>query len=464
MKQTDKKEKIAADLLLDTMLSAVDERIIIVDQEGYVERLSKAYAEFLGVKPENVIGMHVSQVVENTRMDLITKTGIPEIGDFQQIKGEKMIASRIPIFKDGKIVGAFGRVLFRNAEDLHTLYDKMNSMEQELDMYKKNFGKINTARYDVDDIIGSCELMRDLKEAVGKVARTNSNVLILGESGTGKELFAHSIHKASMRKNAPFICVNCGTIPRDLIESELFGYEEGSFTGAKKGGKTGLFQAAHKGTIFLDEIGDLPLSMQVKLLRVLQDKEIQRIGSNGREQVDVRIVAATNRSLYKMVQDSTFRSDLYYRLNVVTLHIPALRERKEDIPLLAKTLLKNFAKREELAVEGISKGAMEYLMRYDWPGNVRELENVLERAINFLEDGETVKVEHLSPRITGMKAGIPGKTLKETINAAERLAIVGALMRCGNSKTKTAKELGISRTTLYEKMLRHEIGEEVDDR
>lgn len=459
MGQADRKEKIAADLLLDTMLSAEEERIIIVDKDGYVERLSTAYAEFLGVRPENVIGVHVSQVVENTRMDEVIKTGTPEIGAFQEIKGEKMIASRIPIFKDGQIAGAFGRVLFRNTGELRTLYDKMNSMEQELNLYKKTFGKINTARYDVGDIIGSCDLMRDLKETVRKVAKTNSNVLILGESGTGKELFAHSIHKSSMRKNAPFICVNCSAIPKELIESELFGYEEGSFTGAKRGGKTGLFQAAHKGTIFLDEIGDLPLSMQVKLLRVLQEKEIQRIGSNGREQVDVRIVAATNRSLYEMVQDSTFRSDLYYRLNVVTLHIPALRERKEDIPLLAKTLIQNFAKREQVVVEGISKGAMEYLMRYDWPGNVRELENVLERAINFLDDDRTIKVEHLSPRITGMEAGVRGKTLKETMRDSERLAIVGALMHCGNSKTKAARELGISRTTLYEKMLRHKIGE-----
>lgn len=459
MGQSGRREKIAADLLLDTMLSAVDERIVIVDKEGYIEALSKAYAEFLGVRPETVMGRHVSEVIENTRMDVVTKTGLPEIGEFQQVNGEKMIASRIPIFKDGEIVGAFGRVLFRNAKDLRTLYNKMNSIEQELDMYKKTFGKINTARYNVEDIAGSCELMRDLKETVRKVAKTNSNVLILGESGTGKELFAHSIHRASMRKNAPFICVNCGTIPAELIESELFGYEEGSFTGAKKGGKTGLFQAAHKGTIFLDEIGDLPLSMQVKLLRVLQDKEIQRIGSNVREQVDVRIVAATNKSLYKMVQGNTFRSDLYYRLNVVTLHIPALRDRKEDIPLLASVLVQKFAKRENVTVEGVSKGAMEYLMRYDWPGNVRELENVLERAINFLEGGRTIKVEHLPSRITGMEESVQGKTLKETMRDSERLAIVGALMRCGNSKTKAAKELGISRTTLYEKMMKYEIGD-----
>ncbi|WP_130861772.1 sigma-54 interaction domain-containing protein [Bacilliculturomica massiliensis] len=462
MKRSGRKEKIAADILLETMLSAVDELIVIVDKEGYIEALSKAYAEFLGVNQKTVVGRHVSEVIENTRMDIVTKTGIPETGEFQQIKGEKMIASRIPIYKDGEILGAFGRVLFRSMGDLRMLYEKMNSMELELSLYKKTFGKINTARYSVDDITGNCDLMRDLKETVKKVAKTNSSVLILGESGTGKELFAHAVHQASMRKSAPFICVNCGTIPSQLIESELFGYEEGSFTGAKKGGKTGLFQAAHGGTIFLDEIGDLPLDMQVKLLRVLQDKEIQKIGSNVREPVNVRVVAATNKSLYKMVQEDRFRSDLYYRLNVVTLHIPALRERKEDIPFLARIFIQKFARRENLTVEGVSKGAMEYLMRYDWPGNVRELENVLERAINFIGSDGKIKVEHLPSRITGLEADFRAKTLKETMEESERLAIVGALMRSGNSKTKAARELGISRTTLYEKMMKYEIGSGFD--
>lgn len=462
MEQSGRKEKIAADILLETMLSAVDERIVIVDKEGYIEALSKAYAEFLNVNEKMVIGHHVTEVIENTRMDIVTKTGLPETGELQQVNGEKMIASRIPIYKDGEVIGAFGRVLFRNMGDLKILYEKMNSMELELSLYKKTFGKINTARYTVEDIAGSCEIMQDLKETVKKVAKTNSSVLILGESGTGKELFAHAIHQASMRKNMPFICVNCGTIPEQLIESELFGYEEGAFTGAKKGGKTGLFQAAHKGTIFLDEIGDLPLDMQVKLLRVLQDKEIQKIGSHVREPVNVRIVAATNKSLYKMVQEDKFRSDLYYRLNVVTLHIPALRERKADIPLLVKTLIQKFSQRENFVVEGVSKGAMEYLMRYDWPGNVRELENVLERAINFIGSDGKIKVEHLPSRLTGQEQSGQVKTLKETLEDAERLTIVSALMRSGNSRTKAAKELGISRTTLYEKMMKYEIGGESD--
>ena len=455
MEKSGKFQKIDAETLLDTMLSAIDERFIVVNKEGYIEALSKAYAEFLGVELQTVMGRHVSEVIENTRMDIVTKTGVAETGVFQEINGEKMIATRIPIYKNGEVIGAFGRVLFRNVKDLEVLYDKLSTIEMELNLYKKTFGKINTAKYQVDDIIGNCDIMRNLKESVRRVAKTNSSVLILGESGTGKELFAHSIHSASMRKKAPFICVNCGTIPEQLIESELFGYEEGAFTGAKKGGKMGLFQAAHGGTIFLDEIGDLPMAMQVKLLRVLQDKEIQKVGSNVREPINVRVVAATNKSLDEMIKAGQFRADLYYRLNVVTLNIPALRERKEDLPLLIKSLLAKISQKESMGVIEVSRTAMEYLINYDWPGNVRELENVLERAINFVGPDKKIEIKHLPSRVTGMEQVGAVLTMKEIVEHAEQEAIKNALMQCRYRKTKAAQQLGISRTTLYEKMIKY---------
>lgn len=455
MEKSGKFQKIDAETLLDTMLSAIDERFIVVNKEGYIEALSKAYAEFLGVELQNVMGRHVSEVIENTRMDIVTKTGVAETGVFQEINGEKMIATRIPIYKNGEVIGAFGRVLFRNVKDLEVLYDKLSTIEMELNLYRKTFGKINTAKYQVDDIIGNCDIMLNLKESVRRVAKTNSSVLILGESGTGKELFAHSIHSASMRKKAPFICVNCGTIPEQLIESELFGYEEGAFTGAKKGGKMGLFQAAHGGTIFLDEIGDLPMAMQVKLLRVLQDKEIQKVGSNVREPINVRVVAATNKSLDEMIKAGQFRADLYYRLNVVTLNIPALRERKEDLPLLIKSLLAKISQKESMGVIEVSRTAMEYLINYDWPGNVRELENVLERAINFVGPDKKIEIKHLPSRVTGMEQVGAVLTMKEIVEHAEQEAIKNALMQCRYRKTKAAQQLGISRTTLYEKMIKY---------
>lgn len=459
MEPKGRKPKIAANILWETMLSATDELLVVVDKEGYIEVISKAYAEFLGIDPKTAAGRHVRDVIENTRMDIVIQTGKAELSEFQEIKGHRMIASRIPIVKDGETVGALGRVLFRNAEDLRALYERMRAMERELNSYKKAYGKINAARYNINDIVGNCAVMTGLKEAAKRVAKTNSSVLILGESGTGKELFAHSIHQASPRKNAPFITVNCGTLPEDLIESELFGYEGGSFTGAKREGKQGMFQAAEGGTIFLDEIGDLPLPMQVKLLRVLQEREIQRIGSNVREPVNVRVLAATNRDLYQMVREGKFRSDLYYRLNVVTLYIPALRERREDIPLLAKALVEKFAKREGVAVEGVTKAAMDCLTSYDWAGNVREMENALERAINFVGKDRWIQVEHLPVYITKARPETyqRGGDLKEVVAEAERQAIVDTLLQCRNSKSEAAKKLGVCRTTLYEKMLKYGI-------
>ena len=449
--------KIDEASLLETMLAAPDELIVVVNKNGYIENMSQAYGDFLGIQVQNAIGRHVTEVIENTRMDIVVKTGVPETGETQDIHGEKMIATRIPIRKNGMVIGAYGRVLVRNTRELHMLHDKLSSIEMELNMYKRTFEKINTAKYTVDDIIGDCSIMQDLKDSVRKVAKTNSNVLIMGESGTGKELFAHSIHAGSMRRKAPFVCVNGGSIPEQLIESELFGYEEGAFTGARKGGKIGLFPAAHGGTIFLDEIGELPLPMQVRLLRVLQDREIQRVGSNVREKVNVRVVAATNRNLYQMVKKGEFRSDLYYRLNVVTLHLPLLRERKEDLPLLIQMILSKISKKESLGAIEISREAMDHLLRYDWPGNVRELENVLERAINFTDAGEKIKAKNLPERITGSMVSQTVMPLKELMENTEKDAIKDALLRCRNCKAKAANELGISRTTLYEKMMKYEI-------
>lgn len=457
MEKRERFPKIDEASLLETMLAAPDELIVVVNKNGYIENMSQAYGDFLGIQVQNAIGRHVTEVIENTRMDIVVKTGVPETGETQDIHGEKMIATRIPIRKNGMVIGAYGRVLVRNTRELHMLHDKLSSIEMELNMYKRTFEKINTAKYTVDDIIGDCSIMQDLKDSVRKVAKTNSNVLIMGESGTGKELFAHSIHAGSMRRKAPFVCVNCGSIPEQLIESELFGYEEGAFTGARKGGKIGLFPAAHGGTIFLDEIGELPLPMQVRLLRVLQDREIQRVGSNVREKVNVRVVAATNRNLYQMVKKGEFRSDLYYRLNVVTLHLPLLRERKEDLPLLIRMILSKISKKENLGAIEISREAMDHLLRYDWPGNVRELENVLERAINFTDAGEKIKAKNLPEWITGSMVSQTVMPLKELMENTEKDAIKDALLRCRNCKAKAANELGISRTTLYEKMMKYEI-------
>lgn len=385
------------------------------------------------------------------------KTGISEIAEVHEIKGKKMIATRIPVFVRDKVVGAVGKVLFKDVEELHSLYTKINKIEKELNLYKDEFTKVNKASYALDSIISESSVMDDLKRFTERIANTNSNVLILGESGTGKELFAHAIHNNSKRINSPFIRVNCGSIPHDLIESELFGYEEGSFTGARKGGKIGKFKAANGGTIFLDEIGDLPMNMQVKLLRVLQDKVIEKIGSNTPEKVDVRIIAATNKDLEEMVEEKKFRLDLYYRLNVVSIKIPPLRERKDDIPVLARHLVEKIAEKEDITIDKISDSTLGYLKNYDWPGNVRELENILERAINFLENETSIKPKHLPRKITGIAGTKEIKTLKIALEELEKQTIIDCLIITGGNKTTAANMLDISRTSLYDKISKYEI-------
>jgi transcriptional regulator with PAS, ATPase and Fis domain len=251
--------------------------------------------------------------------------------------------------------------------------------------------------------------------------------------------------------------VNCGAIPYELLESELFGYEEGSFTGAKKGGKIGKFKAADGGTIFLDEIAELPMNMQAKLLRVLQDREIEKIGSTKSEKVDVRVIAATNKNLEEMVDRGAFRLDLYYRLNVVSIRIPSLRERKEDIPILSKHLVDKISKEQNVNVESVSSKAMEFLINYKWPGNVRELENILERAVNFLDGESKIMTNHLPPKVTGMSGVESVRSLKETMDQIEKEVLTNSLILAKGNKSEAAEALGISRTSLYEKLNKHNI-------
>lgn len=450
-------DEMESALLLKTIMETTNDAIVYVNKKGYIEMISKPYVDFLKVDREKVIGKHVTKVIENTRMDIVIKTGVSEIAEVQRINGNKMIAARIPVFIKGKVVGAVGKVLFRDIDELNSLYKKISKIEKELNLYKDEFKKVNKAKYSLSSIISMSKSMDELKELTKRAAKTNSNVLILGESGTGKELFAHAVHNISRRSNAPFIKVNCGSIPYELLESELFGYEEGSFTGAKKGGKIGKFKAADGGTIFLDEIGDLPMNMQVKLLRVLQDKEIEKIGSNTSEKIDVRVIAATNKDLEKMVSEGMFRLDLYYRLNVLTIKIPPLRERKDDIPILSKHLVQKISRRENIRVDKISDDTLEYLKRHNWPGNVRELENILERAINFLDKDIIIKPEHLPPKITGITKNKKVRSLKTTLEEIERQAIIDTLIFSNGNKTKAANILDISRTSLYEKIKKYDI-------
>lgn len=438
--------------VLNTILETVYDGILVVSKEGYITMISKTYEKFLGVDGQDVIGKHVTDVVENTRMHIVAKTGIAEIADVQKIKGNYMIASRIPIIKKGEVVGAVGKVLFRNVDDLNDLYKKISLMEQEIEEYKGELKKINRAKYTFANIIGVSKRISKTKDLAEKASHTDSNVLILGESGTGKELLAHAIHNESSRNFGPFIKVNCAAIPSELLESELFGYEEGAFTGAKKGGKIGKFELADGGTIFLDEIGDMPLFMQSKLLRVIQEREIERVGATGTKRISVRIIAATNKNLEEMVARGEYRQDLYYRLNVFTILAPTLRERPEDIALLSKYFLYNLNNKYHKNIKEISDKAMNHLIKYTWPGNVRELENVVERAMNLVDMSDVIDVEHLPQKIIGNQYVKSIKNLKDILAKAEKEAIIESIRVSNGNKTKAAGLLGIGRTTFYEKL------------
>ncbi|MFE4350000.1 sigma-54 interaction domain-containing protein [Peribacillus butanolivorans] len=440
------------EILFKDIIEFAYDGLVMVDTEGYVQMLSHAYADFLGVDQESSIGKHVTEIIENTRMHLVAKTGKQEVAELQKIKDNYIIATRSPILKQGKIVGAVGKILFKNVGQFTALSKRVNLLEIELKKYKGDFRERNKASYTFDHIMGKSPALLEVKVQARIAAKSDSNVLILGESGTGKELFAHSIHNESRRAMGVFVKVNCAAIPAELLESELFGYEEGSFTGAKKGGKAGKFEAADGGTIFLDEIGELPLHMQVKLLRVLQEKEIERVGSTGSVQIDVRVIAATNRNLEEMVSKGEFRLDLYYRLKVMQIHVPSLRKRLEDVEILVSYFVEKYQNLMKKRVQGMSDQALRLLRLYKWPGNIRELENIIERALNIVEEEEMIDSKHLPEEITGHKELVPIRTLAEVMEETERATIFSSLEMTSGNKSETAKRLGVSRTTLYEKM------------
>lgn len=439
---------------LATILEIAYDAIVVCDEGGVVTMVNGALCHFLGRKEEEILGRHVTEVLENTRLHLVARSGVPEIGQIQLMRGQQYIVSRLPIVKEGRVVGAVGKIMFRGLVELREVARRLGALETQVAYYKEELSKVGGTRYTLGSIITSNPRVEALKREAAQAARSQSTVLLLGASGTGKELFAHSIHAASQRRTGPFLKVNCAAVPENLLESEFFGYMEGAFTGARKGGKPGKFELADGGTIFLDEIGDMSTHLQAKLLRVLQDREFERVGATQTVRVDVRVIAASNRDLKGMVATGKFREDLYYRLNVVCLEIPPLRERKEDILPLAHFLLGRFNKVMGTKVGGVSPEALAVLQAYDWPGNVRELENVIERAMN-LDVADLIRPEHLPGYLVSRGRGAKGSDVipyRESVGRAECQAILDALAQTGGNKAKAARLLGLSRSRLYEKL------------
>ncbi|MEN1936977.1 sigma 54-interacting transcriptional regulator [Paenibacillus sp. 102] len=453
----------------ENALNLLSECIIGVDEQGVINFFSGAYAQFLGIDdPKEAIGKHCTEVVENTRMHVIVKTGQVEIGHIQRVNSQNVIANRIPVMKEGKVIGAIGKIMFHDIQQFKVLADQIGVMESKLSYYQTELKRLQEGRFSFQSIVGESAKMEEVKTMALKVSKSRSTVLIRGESGTGKELFANAVHHASPRADGAFIRLNCAAIPRDLLEAELFGYEEGAFTGAKKGGKPGKIELAHKGTLFLDEIGDMSLDMQVKLLRVLQEKEIERIGGTKIQKVDVRFIAATHRNLREMVQRREFREDLYYRLHVFAIDIPPLRERKEDMVHLTEFLIRKLNEELGSSVLSLDARVRDIFMEYDWPGNIRELENVLERAMNVVE-GTVIHVHHLPVYLRQkdleeelyhegyQEESELSYSLQAEVESAEKRVIARALEKTDGNRKEAAELLGIHRASLYRKIERYGI-------
>ncbi len=440
--------------VFDNLPIAID----FLDKDGRIIYINKAFKDFLDISDKDVSGMLVTDVNPTSRFMEVLHSKQAEIAWRHKFhNGRDAIVHRIPILNDdGGLIGGFGVVLFQNFNELKEVMEKYRVLDKELKLYKNEIARMNPAKYSLDDIIGNTEEIIKCKEKVKKVAKFNSNVLILGESGVGKELFAHAVHNESQNRDMPFISVNCSAIPENLLESELFGYEEGSFTGAKKGGNMGKFELANRGTIFLDEIGEMPYHMQAKLLRVLQEKEVERIGGKNPIKLNVRVICATNRSLEEMVKKGEFREDLYYRLNVLTIEVPPLRKRKDDIPLFIDKFISEFH-RESGLFRHTPENVMEVLKNYSWHGNIRELKNVIEKmCVN--SDDVNISINDLPPYIinNSIKNKFEEKQkqggLNNIIESVEKEVILNTLKECGYNKSEAAKKLNIPRVTLYRKI------------
>lgn len=449
-------------VLLEAIFHATQDAISVVGQNGLGLMVNPAYTTLTGMAPEQVIGKPATVDIDPSQVSMhlqVLQTRRPVRGVHMQVGPKKrdVVVNVAPIIVDGELKGTVGVV--------HDV-SEISRLSEELEQQKKLVRQL-TSKYTFAEIIAESAVMQQAVEQAMRAAETPATVLLRGESGTGKELFAHAIHNASNRRRGQFIRVNCAALADSLLESELFGYADGAFTGARKGGKTGLFEEANGGTLFLDEIGEVSLSLQAKLLRVLQEKEIVRVGETAPRPVTARVIAATNAPLEELIVRGAFREDLYYRLNVVPILIPPLRHRREDLPHLVSHLIDKFNMEYGRHVRSIAPEALQVLLTYAWPGNVRELENIIGRAMIAMSISDTViEARFVPPLGTDRGQGPPdqaaevasagaGLTLAEIVGGVERQVLIRTLEETGGNKTEAAKRLGIAPRTLYYKLERY---------
>lgn len=440
------------DSWIRTFFNNLYDGILIIDTDEIVKYINPAYTRITNVSYDEIVGKKLREIRPGARLPNVLTAKKPIAGVLREEFGVEYSVNMSPIFEDSELIGAISVV--SNIDDIYKLYQDIDKYKSRVKSLENRINAIQKAKYTLDDIISVDIGSAEVKNTIKRISQKDITVLIFGESGTGKELYANAIHNESGRADGPFIAVNCASFQGSLLDSELFGYEEGSFTGAKREGKMGLFEAANKGTIFLDEISEIDLEVQAKLLRTLQEGTIRRIGSVKETAIDVRVIAATNKNLEDMVQSGRFRHDLFYRIAVFPLIIPPLRERKDDILPLAYNYIesfKNSLKRDII----LSKEAESVLYNYDWPGNIRELRNTIEFGINMMEDNE-IKYNHLPVRLQSSveKVNVIQK-LSDKIKEVEKQEIIKALKILGGDmegKKKAADALGISLATLYNKL------------
>ena len=413
----------------ETILDFTSGGIIATDRDGKVTAFNPAAEKISGIDKTNALGKPIGKLLSGLRLSRIIQLREPELNQIASVGNKRVLADYIPIVSDNGLTGSV--VAFQDFASIQEAEEKIRSK-----LFDKGF-RVETT---IDDIRGRSRLLKRVKEEARLYASSNATTLILGESGTGKELFARAIHRASTRSGQPFVAINCGAFPEPLLESELFGYDEGAFTGARRGGKKGLIELAHQGTLFLDEIAEMPTSLQTRMLRVLEEREVMHVGGDKVIKVDIRVIAATNKDLRALIRAGGFREDLYYRLNVLNLRVPPLRDRPEDIAFLAGLFLSEMI--PDLPAAEIKKIADDpCLLRHDWPGNVRELKNFIERFAVLLpafSDANSLLASLFASR---------GATGREDADA-----ILQALRATGGNRAKAAKKLGVSRSTLWRKL------------
>lgn len=457
---------------LEAIIYSTDDAISVVDENGLHTIINPAYTRLTGLTEEDVLGkpptIDIPDGGESMHLKILkTKKSVHGVRMKLGPNRKDVIVNVAPVIVDGVLKGSVG--VIHDVSEIEYLNEELKRVKQRVRHLE--------SKYTFEDIVGKSRGMVIAKEQARKAAQTPATVLLQGESGTGKELFAHAIHHVSKRKNQQFIRVNCSALVDTLLESELFGYEGGAFTGAKKTGKKGLFEEADKGTIFLDEIGVMSLNLQAKLLRVLQEKEIIRVGGRGPINVDVRIISATNINLKNAVKEGRFRDDLYYRLYVIPIYIPPLRERKEDMSLLVNNLIRKLNQDFGRNVKGISLGALNVLSDYSWPGNVRELENVIERAVINMKLSEEIILPKHIPSLTELNIletieeepiissesnnlinyNLGKSNLKKIKDDTEKIALINALKSTNGDSSMAANKLGISLRSFYYKIKKYNI-------